>query len=241
MQYVGNPFIFSIRQLGSNCGLVGPHAAVDYDGRAIWMGEDNFYAFDGQVRNLPSTVRRYVYDNVNRVQFDKVYAGVNSEFKEVIWLYPSANSNECDSYVIFNPEEGHWVYGTTKWTTFKDRNIYNSTITTGSDSYLYNNEPQDVFTGDGVAVPSYIESGDFDFEEGLNIMFVDRIIPDFTINQGTLTFTITTKQYPTGPETVKGPYEINTATRKIDMRARGRQARVRVSTASDGIGWRFGF
>jgi hypothetical protein len=240
MSYVGNPYTFQIRQLGTNCGLVGPHAAVDYDGRAFWMSDDNFYVFDGQVRNLRSSIRRYVYGDINKSQFDKVFAGVNSEFKEIIWLYPSSDGSECDSYAIFNPEEGYWVYGTTKWTTFRDRNVFDSTMTTGSDSYIYDNEPDGVYTGDGAAISAYIESADFDFADGLDIMFVDKIIPDFTINDGNLCMTLTTKQYPTGPDTVKGPYIINSSTRKIDLRARGRQARVRVSSNSGGINWRWG-
>lgn len=240
MQYVGGGYIYNTKQLGTNCGLIGPHAAVDYDGRSFWMSNNNFYAYDGQVRNLNASVRRYVYENINKNQYDKVFAGVNSEFKEIIWLYPSLNSNECDSYVIFNPEEGHWVFGTTKWSTFKDRNVFDNPITTGTDNYLYDAEPADTYTGDGGAIPSYIESADFDMEEGVDIMFLDKIIPDFTINNGTINFTIKTKDYPSGTEKIKGPYTINSGTRKIDLRARGRQAKVRVSTASQGVQWRWG-
>tara|TARA_R110000772_G_scaffold211917_1_gene322472 strand:- start:711 stop:2528 length:1818 start_codon:yes stop_codon:yes gene_type:complete len=240
MSFVGNPFVFQFRQLGTNCGLIGQHACVDYDGRAFWMSDDNFYSFDGQVRNLRSTVRRYIFDDINFSQLDKVYAGVNSEFKEIIWLYPSAASEECDSYVIYNPEEDHWVYGTCKWTTFQDRSVFNNTITTGSDSYLFDNEPFNIFTGDGETIPNFVESSDFDFEDGMDIIFIDRIIPDFDMNDGTLAIKITTKQFPTGPETVKGPYYINSGTRKVDLRARGRQARVRVSAASNNGSWRWG-
>ena len=240
MTFVGRPFIFQFRQLGSNCGLIGPHGCVDFDGRTFWMSQDNFYMFDGQVKNLYSTVRRYVYDNINESQFDKVYAGVNSEFKEIIWLYPSKESTDCDSYVIYNPDENHWVYGTGKFTTFEDRNVFNNTITTSNDSFLYDNEPDDIFTADGVTIPNFIESSDFDFEEGLDIMFIDRIIPDYTINDGTINMFITTKQYPTGPETIKGPFTINAETRKVDIRGRGRQARVRVSCNSHNTSWRWG-
>jgi acyl-[acyl carrier protein]--UDP-N-acetylglucosamine O-acyltransferase len=240
MTYVGNPFVFQFRQLGTNCGLLGQHACVDYDGRAFWMSDDNFYSFDGQVRNLRSTVRRYVFDNINFNQLDKVYAGVNSEFKEIIWLYPSSQSTECDSYVIYNPEENHWVYGTCKWTTFKDRNVYDNTITTGSDSYLYDNEPVDIYTGDNETIPNFCESSDFDVEEGMDMIFIDKLIPDFEFNDGTIAIKITTKEYPTGPETVKGPYYINAGTRKVDLRARGRQARIRVSAASNNTYWRWG-
>ena len=240
MTFVGRPFIFQFRQLGSNCGLIGPHGCVDFDGRTFWMSQDNFYMFDGQVKNLYSTVRRYVYDNINQSQFDKVYAGVNSEFKEIVWLYPSKESTDCDSYVIYNPDENHWVYGTGKFTTFEDRNVFTNTITTSNDSFLYNNEPDDIFTADGATITNFIESSDFDFEEGLDIMFIDRIIPDYQINDGTIEMFITTKQYPTGPETLKGPFTINADTRKVDIRGRGRQARVRVSCNSNNTSWRWG-
>lgn len=240
MTFIGPPYIFQFRQLGSNCGLIGPHAGIDYDGRTFWMGNDNFYMFDGQVKNLYASVRRYVFDNISESQKDKVFAGINSEFKEIIWLYPSKDAIDCDSYVIYNPDENHWVYGSCKWTTFKDRNVFDNTITTGNDRYLYDNEPSDIYTGDGVTIPNYLESSDFDFEEGMDIMFVDRIIPDFTLNDGTIQLHLTTKQYPTGPEVEKGPYAINQNTRKIDIRARGRQARIRVSCNSNDTYWRWG-
>ena len=89
MQFVGPPFIFSFRQLGTACGLVSQHAAVNVDGRMVWMGENNFFIFDGQIRNLDCTVRRYIYDDINTTQQSKIFAGINSEFKEVM-AAPSA-------------------------------------------------------------------------------------------------------------------------------------------------------
>ena len=38
MEFVGPPFIFNFRQLGSNCGIAGQHAAIELDGRIFWMG-----------------------------------------------------------------------------------------------------------------------------------------------------------------------------------------------------------
>jgi len=244
MQYVGPPFTFNFRQLGTNCGMIGPHAGVDYNGTPIWMGYENFYAYDGQVRNLPATIRRYVFDNLNIDQKDKVYAGINSEFKEIIWLYPSTNSTECDSYVLYSPEENYWTYGSCFWTTFADRTVFGNTITTGvttAGSNLYNNEPTDIFTGNGAAIPSFIESADFDIADGNELMFMDKLIPDFDINTGNIRFSIKTKQYPESTDVVeKGPFLISNTTQKVDMRARGRQGRVRVSCDSTGTKWRWG-
>ena len=244
-QFVGPPFVFNFQQTGTKCGLIAPHAAVDYDGISYWMGDNNFYAFDGRVRNLPCTIRRYLYDDFNMTNKDKVYAGVNSEFKEIIWLYPKGNSTEPNAYVIFNVEEQTWVYGDTFFTTFRDRKIFDNTITTGAVSatagqYLWDNEPDNVYTGDGQALSSFIESAKLDIDEGDNMMFMNRIIPDYSLDAGNFVEVyVKTNEYPASPDVVKGPYQIFDTTKKINFRARGRQASVRVSGTNSGS-WRWG-
>jgi hypothetical protein len=211
--FVGAPFIFRFTQVGSNCGLIATHAAVDIDGVSYWMGENNFYMYDGRVNTMPCTIRRYLFDSFNMTQKDKVFAGINNEFKEIIWLYPLTGSDEPNGYVIYNYAEDTWVYGKLFSdgivTTFADRDVYDSTLTTGytsatADSYLFNNEPQGIFTGD---------------EE--------------------VKFSVRTRNYPSDSFQEKGPFGINSNTRKINMRARGRQSVVKVSATSNGS-WRWG-
>ena len=243
--FVGPPFTFKFAQMGTNCGLIAPHAAVDYDGRTVWMGFDNFYVFDGQVRTLDCTVRRYIFERLDLDNKDKIFAGINSEFKEVIWLYPSTDgSGECDSYVVWSPDENYWTYGSTLFTTFNDKAVFGNTITTGvsvNGNNIYNNEPDGLFTANGEAITSFIESADFDIDDGNQLMFLDRLIPDMTLNDGTIKFSITTKQFPESiQETEKGPFTITKSTSKIDLRARGRQGRVRVSCDAANTSWRWG-
>ena len=244
-QYVGPPFTFTFQQVGTNCGLIAPHAAVDVDGISYWMGEDNFYAFDGRVRNLECTVRRYLYDSFNMVNKDKVFAGVNSEFNEIMWLYPSENSTEPDSYIIYNYKENHWVYGTSFYSVLAGERVFDNTIGAGrvsaSDSrYLWNNEPTDVYSGNGKILTSYLESSSFDIDDGNELLFVDRIIPDYTItNNGNIQFSIMFSEYPNSTPITKGPYTINQNTTKVDLRGRGRQAEIIVSASSNGS-WRWG-
>ena len=244
--FVGPPFTFKFAQMGSGCGLIAPHAAVDYDGRTAWMGFDNFYAFDGQVRTLDCTVRRYIFDRLNESQKDKIFAGVNSEFKEIVWLYPSTDSNECDSYVIWSPDENYWTYGSGIFTTFADKGTFDNTITTGASvagNNLYNNEPENIFTVNGEAATSFLESADFDINDGNELMFIDRIVPDLAINDGVIKFSIKTKNFPEQADSElieKGPFSISKNTNKVDLRARGRQGRVRVSCESAGTKWQWG-
>jgi hypothetical protein len=60
MQFVGAPFTFSIRQVGSNCGLIGQHALAFVDGSVYWMSDQGaFYVFDGTVKSLSLPCRRF--------------------------------------------------------------------------------------------------------------------------------------------------------------------------------------
>ena len=248
-EFVGTPFIFRFTQVGSNCGMIGPHAAVDIDGVSYWMGDNNFYMYDGRVNTMPCTIRRHLFDNFNMVQKDKVYAGINSEFKEIIWLYPQDNSLEPNAYVIYNYEEQTWVYGNLFengiTTTFADRGVYDTTILTGrtsatGDMIVWNNEPDDIYTGDGQALSSFIESAEFDLDEGKQLMFADKLIPDYTFSTGEqIKFSIKTRRYPSDDFQEKGPFTINADTQKVNMRARGRQSVVSVSADAAGQ-WRWG-
>lgn len=243
MEFAGPPFTFKFQQAGTNCGMIGPHAGIDYNGVTYWMGFDNFYANTGQVEILDCTVRRFVFDRLNTTYYDKVYTGINSEFKEIIWLYVSSTATECDSYVVFSPEENYWVYGDTFFSTFKDREVFGNTITTGATTtgnFLFNNEPAGVFDGDGATLTSFVESADFDVDDGNAIMYMSRIIPDFDLSTGKIKLHLTTKQFPESTETVVKEFDITNTTQKVDFRSRGRQAKIRVSCDSNNASWRWG-
>lgn len=249
LQFVGPPFIFRMAQVGTNCGLIGSHAAIDVGGRTFWMGDTDFFMFDGSVKKLDCTIRRYLYDDFNMTQKSKVFAGLNSEFHEIIWLYPKSGSNEPDGYVIYNYMENTWVYGSNFYTTFIDDSIFLNTVATGAvtgnvsatnPQFIWYNEPTSVFSGDSQALTSFIESADVDIGDGDDIMFIDKIIPDYTINTGTIKFSINIKDYPAGTTKEIGPFDITDATQKIDMRARGRQANFRVSTSDLNTSWKWG-
>ena len=244
MSFAGPPLTFKFQQLGTNCGLIGPHAGIDYNGVTYWMGYDNFYSNAGQVKTLDCTVRRYIFSRINASYYDKVYAGINSEFREIIWLYPSSDSTECDSYVIFSPDDGYWVYGETLFTTFNDMEIFGNTLTTGvtaAGNNIYNNEPEEVFTGTGDStLTSYVESADFDIADGNALMFMDRVIPDYDISTGKIKMKVITKQFPESSKSITKEFDITGATQKVDFRSRGRQAKIRVSCASNNSSWRWG-
>jgi hypothetical protein len=148
MQFVGPPFTFSIRQVGSNCGCVGQHAAVFVDGAVYWMGDSgNFFVFDGTVKTLPSTVEDFVFTTtgdslgLNFTNGETVFAGHNSLFTEINWFYPQASSTEIDRVVTYNYKLQSWTTGTLARTTYEDAHVLEYPSATKYLSTLTPNTP----------------------------------------------------------------------------------------------------
>jgi hypothetical protein len=258
MQYVGPPFTFGFQQLGTNCGLIGPHAAVDVNGIAIWMGPEDFFIFDGTTKKLPCTVQDFVFKNLNLVQSEKVFAGLNALFNEVTWWYPTALSDYIDRYVTYNYVENTWQIGTMSRTAWQDVGVYNrplgvqydpesalSTLTpiyglTPGRAFVYTQE--DGVNADGAPLLAYLKSGFFDIGDGEEVMLMKRFIPDFKRQVGDLTVNLLLRYYPQSDERVGSldPYIITPMTPKVDTRVRGRQISMLITSDGLNTDWRFG-
>jgi len=138
MKFIGAPFTFGFEQVGTNCGLIGKNAAVEIDGVAFWMSPNGLFMFDGTVKSLPCSVEDFVYDSLDTTKGQQVYAGINNLFTEVVWYYPSTNSEYNDKYLVFNYGEtvkgGVWYIGTEARTTWIDANVYQKPISTKYNS-----------------------------------------------------------------------------------------------------------
>ena len=256
MQFIGPPFTFGFRQLGSNCGAVGLNSAIDINGMAFWMGTDAFFVFDGQVRKLPCSVQDYVFNDIQSSAQRDIVASANTEFNEVTWFYASSSSTQIDRHVTFNYVEQLWYIGSLARSSWADRSVYanpyateysssstDSTVstiygTTAGRSTLFAHE--NGVNADGSAITAYIESGDIDVADGDQFMSIRRIIPDFKDQTGTVNVTIKTRPYPSASQTSHGAYSITTSTTKQDTRIRGRQVAVRLESSAVDDKWRYG-
>ena len=253
---IGPPFIFGLQQVGANCGAVSPNAVVDVNGATFWMSQTAFYMFDGAIKKLDCSVQDFVFDNIDGTSQGQVAAAVNTDFNEVTWFYPSSGSTSLDRSVTYNYLEGIW-YNNTGFarTAWVDRGVYNAPyapkysatvlpdnevimgVTAGS-SLLYAHE-----TGkndDGVAMPCQITSGDFDIEDGEQVLLCSRVVPDFKELIGTNNFKITFANYPASTNTRTFTSTIDAATKFFSVRGRGRQANIQIATTAMNDDWRFG-
>jgi hypothetical protein len=279
MQFVGTPFTFSIRQVGSNCGCIGQHAAIFVDGAVFWMGDSgNFFVFDGTVKTLPCTVDDFIFTTngdslgLNFTNGELVFAGHNSLFNEINWFYPQASSTQTNRLVTYNYEEKSWSTGSLARTTYEDSHVfpnptatrYISTLTpnlpiingvSSGGSYLFEhevgvNEVLNLTSTNttSVAITSYIRSGDFDLDidgDGEYFIKIRRFIPDFKYLEGNTKVTLFFKAYPADSTTAQGlttvgPFTISSTTDKIDTRARGRLASIKIENDAINDNWRYG-
>ncbi len=256
MQFIGPPFTFGFRQLGTNCGAVGINAAVDVNGIAYWMGNDSFFLFDGAVKKIPCSVQDYVFDDINNNALGDVFCAVNSDFNEVIWFYPSKNSTQVDRNVTYNYAEKIWYIGTLARSSWADRGVYSnpyaaefeasdttatiSTITGVKEGRTFVYLHEEGVNDDGAAMNCHVESGDIDVGDGDQFLSVSRFIPDFKNQVGEVDITVKSRPYPSASQRTHGPFTVTTSTTKKDTRIRGRQLALRVSSDAVDDKWRYG-
>ena len=251
MRFIGPPFTFGLQQLASNITIASPNAAVATEDFVFWMGIDNFYVYAGQTAQLPCTVKNHVFLDFNLEEKQKVVSGVNSEFGEVFWFYPSASSSDNDRYVVYNYVDKLWYYGTLERTAWLDRGTRNYPIAVGG-GYIYNHELG--YDDDGSEMDSYIESAAIDLGDGDRFTYIRKLIPDLTFDGSTnlsspqATFTVKARNNPganfnntqagTAIRTQATPVE--EFTEQLDLRVRGRSFALRVESDALGSKWKLG-
>ena len=201
------------------------------------MSTAGFFLYNGAVQKLDCTVYDNIFnktygDGINFSQQFKVHCGVNTEFSEIIWFYPSRNSEENDRYVIYNYQDGLWYDGYLARTTWIDASVYDRPIATGVSSTTFYHE---VGTdADSDPIEARLQTGQFDIESGDNLFLVDQYIPDYKNLSGDFNVRFTFKKYPdSSEEFVKGPFHMSN---KNVLYFRGRGRTMQMSYSLSGVG-----
>jgi hypothetical protein len=254
LQYVGPPYTFGIQQVGSGVNVGGYNCFATVDDTVFWMGQNSFFVYTGKVDPLPCPLNNYIFTDFNLEQSDKIFAGVNTEYSEIFWFYPSANSFENDRYVIYNYSEKVWVYGQLSRTAWIDRGVRAYPIAAGTDGRMYNHE---LGNDDGSTIPAtplnaYIESSPVDLGEGDKFSFIRRVLPDVGFVDSTdnprLDIILKTQNYP-GSNYVAGSDSVTQRTAVVpveqfteveNVRLRGRSVIFRIESNRVGTRWVLG-
>lgn len=262
LQFLGTTDVFGLQEYADNISIASPRAMASAANITYWMGQDKFYAYTGRVETLPCTLRNHVFQNFNFAQSAQVVCGTNEQWNEVWWFYPTADSNYNNAYVVYNHLERIWYYGTIDRTAWLDTPLRphplaaNTVVTVDGDEVttgpglIYNHESG--VDDDGVALHSYIQSSDFDLDEGDQFMLTRRILPDINFEGSTaaapeVTVQIRPRNFPGSAfsgdaadiqrviETTVGNY-----TEQVFIRARARQMAFRINSENLGVQWQLG-
>jgi hypothetical protein len=254
-QFLGTIEVFGLQELADNISIMSPRACISVNNVTYWMGLDKFYAYDGRVQTLPCTLREYVFKDINFNQADQVICGTNEGYNEVWWFYCSANSNWIDRYVIYNHLDRIWYYGNltrTAWLDVSSRDFPTAVSTDQNQNpgILYTHE---VGVNDNtLPLEAYIQSSDFDIEDGDKLMLTKRVIPDVNFNGSTandpeVTMAVRSRNFPGSVFTNNALNEkpviqttIDQYTEQVFIRTRGRQMAIRISSDGLGVQWQLG-
>jgi hypothetical protein len=255
MQYLGPPYVWGFQLLQDNISIMSPRAAITINNVTYWMGTDKFFMYSGRVETLPSSLRTYIFQNLNRDQAWQIFAASNEQYSEVWWFYCSTNSTTIDSYVVYNYLDRVWYYGTMARTAWLDSGTILYPIAADYNGRLLNHENGvDDSSGESpVAISAYIDSSDVDIGDGHNFGFVWRILPDVTFAGSTAqnpscTMVVQPRinsgsaygapNAPTVTRTQSFPVELYTG--QVYTRIRGRQMAFRIESATLGTTWQLG-
>jgi hypothetical protein len=262
LQFLGTTDVFGLQEYADNISIMSPRAMASASNITYWMGQDKFYAYTGRVETLPCTLRDHVFNNFNYGQAEQTVCGTNEQWNEVWWFYPSGTADYNDSYVVYNHLERIWYYGTMERTAWLDTplrdlptaantpvNSNTDPISTGA-GYLYDHEV--TVDADGEPMVSYIQSNDFDLEDGDKFMLTRRILPDIDFNGSTVetpevSLQVRPRNFPgsafrSDPADSQRVIEssVGVYTDQVFVRARARQMALKIMSSTLGANWQLG-
>lgn len=256
LQFLGTTDVFGLQELADNISIASFQAAIVVNNVVYWMGKDKFYTYSGRVDTLPCTLRNHVFQNINFNQADQIICGTNEGWNEIWWMYPTADSNNNNAYVIYNFLEQAWYYGTISRTAWIDTPLrtYGQAVKTDPTNWtgiMYNQEAGT--NDDTLPMESYIVSSDFDIGDGEQFTLMKRIIPDVNFEGSTaenpmVTMTIKPHNFPGGPYltnvgTKSQPVietTVNRYTPQVFIRARARQLGFEIRSTDLNTQWQLG-
>lgn len=261
LQYLGPPVVWGSQILGDNISIISPSAVALASGVLFWMGRDKFYKYDGAVATLTCDLKQYVFSDINLTQRYQIFSGTNEGFNEIWWFYCSSDSTTVNRYVTYNYLENLWFFGTMERSYWLDSGLRTFPLAaTYSNNVVFQEYGvDDNETTTTMPIEAYIQSSEFDIDDGHNFGFVWRMLPDVTFRNSTINNpSVTMTLYPLqnsgagyNNPTSQGGDSFATVTRTstvqieqftgtIFVRVRGRQMAFKIEGNQIGQQWQLG-
>ena len=244
MNFIGPPLTFAVNLINEGAGLIGPKAFCNSPKGVFYMSKAGFYFYNGSVQQITCSVQDYIFSDLDEGQAFKCFAGLNEEFSEVWFFYPSLSDNtaEISRYAIYNYEEGLWSIGSLERYAWQASGVLDKPLASGinqSTKYIYEHEKgfnNDESAMDGV----FVESADIDMADGDRFVFLKRILPDilFVNDTGTsqdpaINVVVKRRDFSNQTLSTDSTTQITTSTTYGSLRSRARQFVLRFESDDD--------
>lgn len=252
MNFIGPPLTFALNLVNEGAGMIGPKSAANAPNGVYFASKTGFYFYNGSVQKLPCTVQEYVFEDLDLGQAFKCHMGINSEFSEMWFFYPSLTdgTGEISRYVIYNYEENHWSIGSLVRYSWMDAGIEDqpvASVTTSSGNCLFDHETGFDDYNDPMS-NVFIESADLDISDGENFAFVKRVIPDVAFikqagvsNSPAMNIVLKRRDFPGQSLTTDSTTQVTEASTFNSLRSRARQVVLRFESDDDASGSQLGY
>jgi hypothetical protein len=112
VDYEGPPAVFRFTCVDRSRGTPAPNSVINIGNFAAFLGDEDFYLFDG-TQCIPigdGRLAKTFYANLNQNYFDRVYGSVDPINKMLLWAYPSTSSQTgvADTIIAYNWSEKRW-------------------------------------------------------------------------------------------------------------------------------------
>lgn len=243
MNYTGSNEVYSTPQIGDNCGWVDPTAICTEGGIAYWMGDQDFWMWNGGVQALGTDdVKQAIFQGgINRLYLSHCTATLNRAKKQVRFWYPSNISTDNDVGIIYHYDQQCFAPLAFGRTAAIDANLLSTPVSADRNGSIYYDE-----TGTdaaGTALPWSLELGGLDISSGDRNADIFGFVPDFGTITGTIALGIMTKYYPSDTYSQYSPASlpaITSSTQRIDVRADGKIFGFQISGGAVGNTFRLG-
>lgn len=263
MQYEGLPLVWGFQPVGINCGLIGPNAVGVQGDNVVWMSNNQFFVSAGGAapQNIPCPIWDRVFPGISAENGHQTVCVTNSYFNEVTWYVPQADGTTVAARL--QVDTGSWDYTRVTPDDLRnrsagiDQNVFGSPLGASADGSVYREETGN--DADTSPLQSRLLTGISMLSDSDDFMQIESIQPDVKFSdtgtaasilssqfatpgpgKGTLQMTVYVYRNPQEAPRTKGPYMINSRTRSIPCRARGRGVQFEFASTDLDSFWRLG-
>lgn len=258
--YIGGDPVFSYDAVSDAISIISPQSVVEFDGVYFWVGDDRFYTFSGQVRELPNDYNAdWFFDGINHAHENKVFGYRVPRYGEIWWCYPRGTATECTHAIVYNVRKNFW-YDTElpnggrccaeNPVPFGYPVLSGHEVTTTGTYRLWQHEygVDEVINSTVNSIRSYYETGDISLIAAGDrpsdaSLSIDKLEPDF-VQTGDMTVTLLGNQNARSPTYEETPLTFGDtpASREelVNLKATRRQMRFKFESNTRGGDYKAG-